>query len=79
MMNPMYSYQNTKPNFTTNSNSKEISPDEDLFFVGTTMQCTLEDARKIKDFILTQTKARLIYQHRSLTYLKVVSAEANQP
>ena len=78
MMN-MYSYENPKPNLTPDITSKEINPNEDLFFVGTTMQCTLEDARKIKDFILTQTKARLIYQHRSLTYLKVVSAEANQP
>lgn len=76
----MYNYENPKSNSTLPEfNSKKNSPEKDLLFVGTTIQCTIEDAAKIKEFILTETNARLIYQHRSLTYLKVVPAEGNQP
>ena len=72
-------YEPQKINLITpESIYKQNNPSEDLLFAGTVIQGTVEDIHRIRDFILTQTKARLIYQRRSLAYLKIVPAEATQ-
>jgi hypothetical protein len=57
---------------------KKIDPAETLFFAGFIIQTTSKEFERIKQFILTQTMARLIYQHRDERYLRINIGETNE-
>ena len=54
-----------------NERIQKIEPSETLFFAGIIVKATSKDIERIKQFILTQTMARLIYQHRDERYLRI--------
>ena len=49
----------------------ELNPADDLFFAGFILQGTEQEIKKIKQFILTETSAKLIYQRKGIPYLKI--------
>jgi hypothetical protein len=50
---------------------QKIEPSETLLFAGIIVKATPKEFERIKQFILTQTTARLIYQHRDERYLMI--------
>jgi hypothetical protein len=60
-------------------NEKEISPEDTLYFFGFTAKGPLEDFERIKKFVLSLPKVKMIYQHRDVQYLIIIRAEVPQP
>jgi len=60
-----------------NERKQKIDPSETLLFAGIIVKATPKDIERIKQFILTQTTARLIYQHRDERYLKIIYNSKN--
>jgi hypothetical protein len=58
----------------TNQNKIFTAPAQKNCFVGMTLKGTLSDVEAIKNFIITQTKAKLIYLHRDSNYLTISTA-----
>ncbi|MCW4000816.1 MAG: hypothetical protein NWE93_11305 [Candidatus Bathyarchaeota archaeon] len=54
-----------------NESNPKIQPDENLKFGGLIVYASDEDFQRIKEYILTQTTAKLIYQRKSSGYLKI--------
>ena len=66
----------TEPlNFNFGKPTPTINPSEDLFYAGTVVKTTKLDFERIRNFILTQTNARLIFQTKSEHYLKILPAD----
>jgi hypothetical protein len=59
-------------------NSNQSSSEQDILFCGLTLRCTVEQFNEIKQFILTQTAAKLMCQTKSPFYLKIEEVERKE-
>jgi len=57
---------------------EKIDPAETLFFAGFIIQTTSKEFERVKKFILEETTARLIYQHRDERYLRINVGGTNE-
>lgn len=55
------------------------SPEQDIYFQGFIIRATEETIRKIKHYICAETDARLIFQKKSVPYLKIVAVSTTSP
>lgn len=55
------------------------SPEEDIYFGGLVIRATDETHKRIKEFIIKETDAKLIYQKKSVAYLKITPASQEPP
>lgn len=56
-----------------------IEPSEDIYFGGLVIRATDETHKRIKKFIIKETDAKLIYQKKSVSYLKISPASQEPP
>jgi len=56
-----------------------IEPSEDIYFGGLVIRATDETHKRIKEFIIKETDAKLIYQKKSVSYLKISPASQEPP
>jgi hypothetical protein len=49
-------------------------PEQDIYFAGFIIRAPEETIKQIKQYILQETDALLIYQKKSVPYLKIVPA-----
>ena len=55
-----------------------FEPADSIFFYGTVVKTTPEEIEKLKKYILSRPKIRLIYQHKDVAYLKILRAEPSE-
>lgn len=55
------------------------SPEEDIYFGGLVIRATDETHKRIKEFIVNNTNAKIIYQKKSVAYLKITPATQEPP
>jgi hypothetical protein len=51
--------------------NQKPSPEQDILYCGLVIKAPLETIRQIKQYILAETDAKLIYQHKDVRYLRV--------
>lgn len=56
-----------------------IEPSEDIYFGGLVIRTTDSDFKRIKEFIIKETDAKLIYQKKSVAYLKITPVTQEPP
>lgn len=56
-----------------------IEPSEDIYFGGLVIRATDTDFKRIKEFIINNTNAKIIYQKKSVAYLKITPVAQEPP